>query len=46
MGWFGWGEAAPARPESAAAAAIEQQIEMMDTVFMKYPAFLALRFGN
>jgi hypothetical protein len=33
-GWFG-GSSSTAKPDPQAAAAIEQQIEMMDVVFMR-----------
>lgn len=35
MGWFGSSSPSDAKPNSQAMAQIEQQIEMMDIVFMQ-----------
>lgn len=35
MGWFG-SSSSSGKPDAQATAAIEQQIEMMDVVFMQY----------
>lgn len=45
-GWFGGSSSNAAKPDSQAAAAIEQQIEMMDVVFMKYSRYTRLRSSN